>query len=98
MLPDGVGDISSLHLALSLYISWMDDIHDRESLSIVLSYDPLCMSLSIGCASLGCEEYYDILSIWIECITECYDVLLYHIVWLCIYRYDDDMFEMLRSA
>jgi hypothetical protein len=75
----------------------MDDIHDLYSLLAILLYDPFCMSLSIGCTSLGCEEYYDILSIWIDGIAECDDILLYDIVWLCIYRYYDDMLEMLGS-
>lgn len=69
----------------------MDDIHDLYSLVIILLYDPFCMASSIGCTSLGCEENYDILLVWIERIAECDDVLFDDIVWLCIYRYDDDM-------
>ena len=76
----------------------MDDVHDLYSLPIIFLYDPLSMASSIGCTSLGSEQYDDILTIWIECITECYDILFDDIVWLCIYRYDDNMFEMLRSS
>ena len=75
----------------------MDDIHDLYSLAVVLLYDPLRMTSSIWCTSFGGEEHYYIFLIWIESITECNYILLDHIVWLCIYRYDDDMSEILRS-
>lgn len=75
----------------------MDDISDLDTLTVVLSDDPLCMTSSIGCTSLCREQYYDILLVWIASITQCDDILLYHIVRLCIYRYDDDMLEMLCS-
>ena len=76
----------------------MDDIHYLYAIPVVLRDDPLCMSSSIRGTSLGGEQHYDILLVWIDSITQCDDVLLYHIVWLCIYRYDDDMFEMLCSS
>ena len=75
----------------------MDDIHDLYSLPVVLLYDPLRMTCSIWCTSLGGEEHYYIFFVWIDGILECDDVLFDDIVWLCIYRYDDDMLQVLRS-
>ncbi len=76
----------------------MDDIHDLYAISVVFLYDPLCMSSSIRGTTLGGEENYDILLVWIERIAECDDVLFDDIVWLCIYGYDDDMFQIFGSS
>ena len=76
----------------------MDDIHDLYSLPVVLLYDPLRMTSSIWCTSLGGEEDYDILLVWIDGILECDDVFFDDIVWLCIYGYDDDMFQIFGSS
>ena len=76
----------------------MDDIGDLYSFPIIFSDNPLSMTSSIGCTSLGGEEDDDILLVWIDGIAEGDDILFDDIVWLCIYRYDDDMSEMLRSS
>ena len=75
----------------------MDDVHDLYTIPIIFLYDPLSMTSAIGCTSLGGQEHYDILLVWIDGILECDDVLFDDIVWLCIYRYDDYMFQILRS-
>ena len=75
----------------------MDDIDYLHSFPIVLLYDPLSMMSPIGCTSLGGEEYDYILFVWIGGILECDYILLDHIVWLSIYRDDDDMFDIFSS-
>ena len=75
----------------------MDDIHDLYSFLIIFSDNPLSMTGSIGCTSLRREEDDDILLVWIDGITQCDDILFDDIVRLCIYRYDDNMSEMLCS-
>ena len=76
----------------------MDDAHYLYSFPIVLVDDPLCMPSSIRGTSLRREEYDYIFFVWIDSITQCDDVLLYHIVGLGIYRYDDDMFQIFGSS
>lgn len=75
----------------------MDDIHDLDTLTIVFIDDPFCMCSSIWGSSFGCEEYYDILLIWIDRISQSDDIFFYDIVWLSIYRYDDNMFDIFSS-
>ncbi len=97
IFADRVGDISSFDLALSLYICRMYNTHDLDPFASVLLYDSLRMTSSIWCTSLGGEEYYYILLVWIDSIAKCDDILFDDIVRFCIYRYDDNMLEIFGS-
>ena len=97
ILLDGIGDIGSLHFPFSRSIRWMDDVHYPTLTPTIFSDDLFRMFLCIRSSGLGGEQYGDIFSIGIYSFLYRHDILGYDIVWLGIYRYDDDMFEIFGS-
>ena len=87
----------------SFYFSFSGDIrrvyyidYFYTTFSIYID-DFFCMSLSIRSTCFSCEEDSDILHIYIVICDDREYVLLYDIVGFCIYRYDDDMFDIFSS-
>ncbi len=91
---DRVGDIGSFYSSLVRQVGRVDDVHYMDPLIPMIGDDVLRMCLSIWSARLGSKQYGEILPIEVLGREEREDILLDHIVWLSIYRDDDDMLEL----
>ena len=97
IFTDCISDVGSFYFSFSFDICRMHNIYDFYSLMRIFLYDFFCMTATVRSTSLGREEYYDIFFIWIVSIEDGYDIFFYNIVWLRIYRNDDNMFEAFSS-
>ena len=97
IFTDGIGDIGSLYLSLSLSIVRMYDIDDLDSLSTIFLDDPLCVMPTIWCSRLSGEEDDDIFRVWVERGLYRDDIFFDDVIGLSIDRDDDNMLEVLSS-
>ncbi len=75
----------------------MDDIDDMYIVLPINLYDFLCMGSRIRSPRLSRKEDRDILHINVVIRDDREDILFYDSIGLCIYRDDDDMFEVFSS-